>query len=305
MAGSPATRPTAWSASSASATADRAAGSRFDAAAIQARLEQAPPCLDDTGPPSRWTLRAIRAAIPALAGYSLSGVWRVLRRVRIGRRSTRVQHFSPDPEYAAKLERLLACLAEAAAAPGQVEVLFMDQMGYTRWPEPGPTWAALAPLPAPTTERQGSKQQQWRLVGALNALTGQVSYLDGYIVGRRQLIAFYRQLDQTYPDAERLYVVQDNWSIHQHPDVLAALAALPRITPVFLPTYAPWLNPIEKLWRWLRQAVLRNHRLAGNWLALRQRVNSFLDGCATASERLLRYVGLRGNGRLAQALTPP
>jgi transposase len=244
--------------------------------------------------------------VPGLADYSLSGVWRVLCRAGVGRRGTRVQQFSPDPEYAAKLERLQACLAEAAAAaPGQVTVLFMDQMGYTRWPEPGPTWAATAPAPAPQTDRAGSKQQQWRLVGALDALTGQVAYREGSIVGRRQLIAFYQQLDQTYPDAEQLYVVQDNWSIHRHEDVLAALADLPRITPLFLPTYAPWLNPIEKLWRWLRQAVLRNHRLAHDWSALRQRVNAFLDGFATGSARLLRYVGLRGSGRLAHALTPP
>ncbi|MBE2197018.1 MAG: transposase, partial [Anaerolinea sp.] len=34
------------------------------------------------------------------------------------------------------------------------------------------------------------------------------------------------------------------------------------IAPLFLPTYASWLNPIEKLWRWLRADVLYNHDLA-------------------------------------------
>jgi transposase len=296
----------AWPASWASAVVDRAAGAIFDTAAIQTRLEHAPPCMDrDSVPPSRWTLRSMRAALPGLAGYSLSGIWRVLQRVGIGRRGTRVQQCSPDPDYAAKLARLEACLGAAATADGRIRVLCMDQMGYTRWPEPGPTWAMRAPAPAPCTERHDSKQQLWRLVGALDVLSGQVHYRENYIVGRRQLIAFYRQLDQAYPDAERLYVVQDNWSIHQHPDVLAALAELPRIEPVFLPTYAPWLNPIEKLWRWLRQTVLRNHRLAGDWQALRQRVRAFLDGFADGSLALLRYVGLRGEGRLAHALTPP
>ncbi len=27
-----------------------------------------------------------------------------------------------------------------------------------------------------------------------------------------------------------------------------------------IPTYAPWWNPVEKLWHWLRQEVLRQHR---------------------------------------------
>jgi hypothetical protein len=41
--------------------------------------------------------------------------------------------------------------------------------------------------------------------------------------------------------------------------VAEALCGLPRLQSVWLPTYAPWLNPIEKLWRWLRQDVLKMH----------------------------------------------
>lgn len=304
-----------WSASSATGTADRAAAATFDAtttgaARLRERLQQPPPALDAAAVvPSRWTLRAIRAALPDLAALSLSGVWRVLRRCGVQWRATRTQQCSPDPDYEPKVARLEQCLRDAAAAPGRVEALFMDQMGFTRWPEPGPTWAAVAPAPAPQTDRAHSKQQQWRIVGTLNAVTGQVDHYDGYIVGRRQLIAFYRQLDQTYPHAERIDVIQDNWSIHHHEDVVAALAELPRITPIFLPTYAPWLNPIEKLWRYLRQTLLRNHPLAHDWDALKQRITDLLACFATggtpATEALLRLVGLRGEGRLARVIQPP
>lgn len=310
MAGWIAINGMGWSASSATGTVALAAVDTFDAHAIRARLQQAPPAqATDRVPPSRWTLHAIRAAIPDLVGDDLSGVWRVLHRLGIIRRSTRVQQFSPDPEYAAKLAHVEACLREAATTPTRIQTLFMDQMGLTRWPEPGPVWAEAAPAPVPQTDRAQTKQQQWRIVGALNAVTGQVDTLDGYIVGRRQLITFYQQLERAYPDAERVYVIQDNWSIHRHDDVVAALAELPRITPIFLPTYAPWLNPIEKLWRFLRQTLLRNHPLAADWDALKQRVADALEQFATGgtphTARLLRYVGLHGNGRLAQALHPP
>ncbi len=97
-------------------------------------------------------------------------------------------------------------------------------------------------------------------------------------------------------------MVQDNWSIHRHQDVLTALQQWPHIVPVWLPTYAPWLNPIEKLWRWLRQHLLTLHRQAGDWPALRHQVRSFLNQFQYGSENLLRYVGLRGEGVLAQAL---
>ena len=100
-------------------------------------------------------------------------------------------------------------------------------------------------------------------------------------------------------------MIQDNWSIHTHPDVLEALQAWPQVEPVWLPTYAPWLNPIEKLWRWLRQDVLRMHRLAEDWRAVRGRVRQFLEQFAHGSQRLLGYVGLLGSGRIAQMIHGP
>ena len=256
-------------------------------------------------PPSRWTLRAVRATFPWLRDYTLSGVWRVLRRHDLHIRSARVRQHSPDPDYLAKLEHLLECLHDAAAHPDQVVLVFLDEMGYYRWPAEGRTWGVAAPTPAPLADRDGPNNKQWRVIGALNALTGRLDYLDAYIIGREKLIVFYHQLVRAYPDAQRIYVVQDNWSIHAHPDVQAALSELSQIEVVWLPTYAPWLNPIEKLWRWLREQVLKLHRLAGDWQALRERVNAFLSQFAEASDELLHYVGLRGEGKLAQALCDP
>ena len=95
---------------------------------------------------------------------------------------------------------------------------------------------------------------------------------------------FYGDLRAAYPWAERIYVVPgQDWPVHTHPDVLVALeaqtspfafhrppswpttpsaAAVTRWTDlalpiqiVPLPTYASWCNPIEKLWRKLRQEV--------------------------------------------------
>ena len=61
----------------------------------------------------------------------------------------------------------------------------------------------------PVAECGGENNSQWRLIGALNALTGQVCYLDNYVVGRAKVIEMYQKLTQVYPQAETLYVVQD------------------------------------------------------------------------------------------------
>jgi DDE superfamily endonuclease len=266
------------------------------------RLHQTPAPSAPTQPaPSRWTLRRIGAAFDWLTGYSLSGVWRVLHSAGIGLRSARVQAFSPDPEYQAKVERLTQVLHEAAAAPGEIEVLFLDQMGYGRWPEAAAEWTEQAPAPRRVAQRKGSNERKWRLIGSLNARNGQVTTLDNYIVGRKQVIRFLRLLDATYADARRIYVVLDNWSIHRHEEVQEALALLPRLEVVWLPTYAPWLNPIEKLWRWIRQDILYLHQQADEWDVLQQRLRDFLAQFASGSQEVLQYVGLLGDGLLAQA----
>ena len=254
--------------------------------------------VEKSGPvPSRWTLRTVRVSVAWLTGYSLSGVWRVLQACGLGLHAACARLFSPDPDYRSKVRRLHRCLRDAARHPETVVALFLDEFGYRRWPEVAPTWG-LETAVAPRT----GTNQQWRTIGALNALTGQVTYLDGYIVGRQQVMQFYSQLDLTYPAAELLYVIQDNWNIHTHPDVLTALARYPRIKPVWLPTYAPWLNPIEKLWRWVRQDILKMHRWVEDWPQVKQRVRAFLDQFAHGSHDLLRYVGLVGKGKLATVI---
>jgi transposase len=247
--------------------------------------------------PSRWTLRTIRASVEWLTEYTLSGVWRVLQTCGLGLHASCARMFSPDPDYRSKVVRLHRCLRDAARHPDTVVAVFLDEFGYQRWPEVAPTWG----VDAAVAQRAGNNPQ-WRTIGALNALTGQVNYLEGYIVGRQQVLQFYSHLDRAYPEVDLIYVIQDNWNIHTHPDVLTALARYPRVTPVWLPTYAPWLNPIEKLWRWLRQDILKMHRWVEDWPQVKQRVHNFLGQFAHGSPALLRYVGLVGKGKLATVI---
>jgi hypothetical protein len=247
--------------------------------------------------PGKWTVRTIRATFAWLPPYTLSGAWRLLRRWGWSLHAAQVQLVSPDPEYVLKQARLEEILREAVRQPGKIVALFLDELGYYRWPAPARDWG----LQARQATRAGNNQQ-WRTVGVLTALTGQVNYWDGYMVGRRQLLTFSAQIQAVYTTADRIYVVQDNWNIHTHQDVLTALANWPRLHPVGLPTYAPWLNPIEKLWRWVRQDVLKLHRWVTDWERVRQNVRHFLDQFHYGSEPLLRYVGLLGEGHLASVI---
>lgn len=156
--------------------------------------------------------------------------------------------------------------------------------------------------------------------------TGKVIYP---LIGRlttAALVRFYHKVRHAYPQASRIWVVQDNWPVQLHPEVLVALEPQERLYPVNwspswkgrqgpspsalrraakqaplpiqivqLPTYASWCNPIEKLWRKLKQEVMHLHRWAADLPQLRDRIRAFLAGYADGSLELLRYVGLSSN----------
>ena len=170
--------------------------------------------------PSRWTLRTIRASVDWLMDYTLSGVWRMRQSCGLGLHTACARLFSPDPDYTSKVRRLHRCRRDAARHPDTVVALFLDEFGYQRWPEVAPTGGG-----ATTVAQRAGNNQQWRTLGALNALPGQVNSLAGDIVGRPQVRQFYSRLDCAYPKkVELIYVIQDNCNIPPHPDGLTTLA---------------------------------------------------------------------------------
>jgi transposase len=219
-------------------------------------------------------------------------------------RRGRPRQFSPDPDYLAKEAHLLDVLRRVAASGGRAAVLFADEFTYRHWPLPARTWAAGAG-PPPAAERAAPGECQRRVVAGLDAVTGRVVSRQARAISANAFVAFLRQVARAYPAAGAVYVVVDNWPVHANPKVLAALAKLERVELVFLPTYAPWLNPIEKLLGWLKDAELRLHELAGRWAEVQRRVTAFLARFADGSPDLLRRVGLLGEGKLARALAPP
>lgn len=270
----------------ASTRAAIAAAAPDELAALLATVRQDPRSLGL--PRSRWRLADLRTVVPALAGYSVSGLSRLLTRRGLSRQRGRLHLHSPDPAYVAKLARVDQAVARARAHPAQVTVCFGDEASVYRQPTLAPCWAEAGEGPtAPLSPRSNTRH---RLCGALNVVTGQVLTTSGSRTTVPHLCRFLRTLRAAYPDRE-LILIWDNWPVHTHPDVLAQAAAV-NIDLRWLPTYAPWTNPIEKLWRWLKAELLHHHRFADDWDGLKAAIATFLARFAAGSSELLRYVGL-------------
>jgi DDE superfamily endonuclease len=263
---------------------------------------------------ARWTLASLREVVPGLAEASISGVSRLLQESGIRWKRGRDHIHSPDPAYREKVAHLRAIRAAVAATPDEAVLLYLDEVTYYRQPSIGYAYAPAGSAD-PRAERATQSDSKTRVVGTLEHATGRVVARQQGKIGVPALRRFYQDLVDAYP-GRRIYLVVDNWPVHYHPDLLAALE--PQASPfpfprppawpdepgprakrlrlpiqlVPLPTYSPWLNPIEKLWRKLQQDVLHLHRLADDLPALRARVLAFLNRFIDGSPDLLRYVGL-------------
>jgi len=264
---------------------------------------------------SRWSLSLIIDVCKWLQVNTISGLSKLLKRLGISYKRGRSYIYSPDPYYQSKMDRIALCLLKTWYEPEKYVFLYQDEFTYYRQPTLDRDYEQMGDF-QPLARRSYSSDTAFRGVGALNAITGQVTYQQSWKVGIKQLTQFYDAIVADYPRAITIYMVQDNWPIHFHPNLLAYLQPqdfefpvrvssrwsdkpspkakignLP-IKIVQMPTYASWANPIEKLWKWVRQTVIHLHRLSDDWSTLKQRIWDFILPFKRGSDELLRYTGL-------------
>jgi len=99
-------------------------------------------------------------------------------------------------------------------------------------------------------------------------LHGAVSYPDGTCHFRvfpgmtaTCCIDFLRGLLQEYPGRE-VWVILDSAPGHRNHAMTKFLAKNPRLKLQYQPTYAPWTNPVERVWQEMRRSVTHCHALA-------------------------------------------
>jgi len=131
-----------------------------------------------------------------------------------------------------------------------------------------------------------------RVAGFLDACTGALLCWDASKITASKLARCFKEVSAAYAGRETVYVALDNWPVHFHPKVEAALAASPNIRLLRLPTYSPWLNPIEKVWRFARQRAAHAHSLSGDFAAFKERIRECLASASNDPQALLKYVGL-------------
>jgi transposase/IS1 family transposase len=166
-----------------------------------------------------------------------------------------------DPDRVRKLARIR--LLWESLRPRQA-LLFADELDIQRLPKSGYQWMKKGTQVEVMTPGKNEKRY---LAGAWDGRTGQVYYR----VWARKTNELFRDLlesiETAYPAHryDRIYVVVDNYKIHKAQAVERWLAAHRRFELVFLPTYCPRANPIERLFGDRHDKVTRNHARKQIW----------------------------------------
>jgi transposase len=180
----------------------------------------------------------------------------------------------PDPEKAHKQWRIVA--AVIAAGPEAV-VLYADESRLQTLPLVRAMWQWVGQqvrIPTPGTNVSRT------LFGALHLYTGQWTYLVRDRMRATDFIAFLEHLMHVYAEQPIILIV-DNYGSHTAKTVTSWLDAHPQVQLFFLPKYCSHLNPVEAIWRQLKQQLAAN-RLYGSITLLVAAVEQFFAAMTAA-----------------------
>ncbi len=127
-------------------------------------------------------------------------------------------------------------------------------------------------------------------LGAVNYHTGETVVLFRRRKRRKEVAELLETLVDKHPTGT-IFVALDNASTHQDDEVEAVLrAAAGRLVLLYLPTYSPWLNPIEMLWRQFRREVT-HCELFESVKALLVAAQAFFDRYNQKTDEVLSIIG--------------
>jgi len=160
------------------------------------------------------------------------------------------------------------------ARQGQRTVFFVDAAHFVMGAFLGWVWCATRLF-----VRAASGRQRYNVLGAINAVTHELIRVtnDGYINAQTVCELLQKILDLQLPTP--ITLVMDN-AKYQHCKLVQDTAKSLGIELLFLPSYSPNLNLIERLWKFVKKKAL-NSRCQATFTEFQETINDCLDRTAT------------------------
>ena len=184
--------------------------------------------------------------------YSSSGMRDLLHRLNYVYKKPKLVPGNPDLEaqelFVEQYEKFMESKTD------DVTVLFLDAVH----PEHN-TLAAYGWIKKGETRelKTNSGRQRLNLHGAINAETHEATVIESQTINKDSTLDLLTIIEQKYPLSSSIKVILDNARYHYSKEVKEYIENS-RIDLIFLPTYSPNLNLIERLWCFFKKKLLYN-----------------------------------------------
>ena len=212
---------------------------------------------------TRWSCAALAVELQVRRGIGVSAEtmrhW--LHQLGWEWKRAKVTAKDDDPERVTKLARIRLAFEQLRAGAA---LFFADELDINLLPKVGYQWMPKGEQVEVLTP--GTNEKRY-LAGALDLTTGTLTHCVWYRKQTGLFLNLLDTLDRTHPAPLFTYltVVVDNAKIHKAAKVQQWLAAHPRFALLYLPTYCPRANPIERAFGDVHDKCTRNHTRKRIW----------------------------------------
>jgi putative transposase len=199
---------------------------------------------------THWTVRAMAAE----TGVSKSAVHRFFQLFGLQPHRTRSFKLSTDPWFIEKLRDVVGLYLNP---PDQALVLCVDEKSQIQALERTQPMLPMGFGYVEGVTHDYQRHGHTTLFAALNLLDGSVLAQCKPRHRHQEFLAFLRHIEANVPAQLDIHLVVDNYATHKHAKVRAWLARRPRWHLHFTPTYASWLNQVERFFALMTQRAIR------------------------------------------------
>lgn len=199
---------------------------------------------------THWSTRSMAKA----AGISHTMVGRIWRTFRLQPHRTESFKLSPDPQLIDKIRDVVGLYMTPPANAVVFSVDEKSQIQALQRAQP------ILPMDLGQPERRTHnyvRHGTLDLFAALNVATGEVLTRCTAQHRAQDFVAFLRDIEASVEPTLDIHVVLDNLSAHKAPPVHRWLVRHPRVHFHFTPTYASWLNLVERFFGLLTEKALK------------------------------------------------
>ena len=211
---------------------------------IQTALQQQPPGA------THWSVRAMAAH----TGISKSTVQRWFS--LFGIQPHRQRHFklSPDPFFVEKVRDIVGLYLNP---PDHAVVLCVDEKTQVQALQRSQPMLPMGLGYVEGVTHDYVRHGTTTLFAALDVASGAVLTQCRSRHRHQEFLAFLRHIEASVPASLDVHLVIDNYCTHKHAKVRAWLARRPRYHVHYTPTYASWLNQVERWFGLITQQAIR------------------------------------------------